>query len=145
MQSAVRSVRLIQFAMLASVGAYVVAGELVGRNQPPNSALFHVLSLVSIMMVGATVVVRRTLVLPSENLLRQKPSDARTLERWKAGYLFLYVMCDALALLGLVLRLLGLSLAHIWGFYLGGFVLLLLFSPRPPSPDLRSQFGPQFR
>jgi len=138
MESAVRSVRVIQVALLSSIVIYAFVGELVRRNHAPNDAIFHALSLASIVVVSIIVVVRRTLVLPSEQLLYQKPDDALRVERWKNAYIFLYATCEALALLGLVLRVLGFSLSHIWGFYLGGFVLLLLFSPRrPPGRDFR--------
>jgi hypothetical protein len=29
----------------------------------------------------------------------------------------------------------GFALGHVWGFYLGGFLLLLLYSPRAPRPE----------
>jgi len=82
-------------------------------------------------------VVRRTLVLPAEALLREKPSDPLVQARWKTGYIFLYALCDAMALFGLILRIAGFTLVHVWGFYLGGFLLLLLFSPRAPQSRLR--------
>lgn len=137
MKPALRLVRLFQIAMLVGIAVYAVVGELAGRNHAPDNALFHALSLASIIIVGAIMVVRRTLVLPSERLLSQKPGDMLMLERWKDAHLFLYAMCEILGLLGLILRLAGFSLAHIWGFYLGGFVLLLLFSPRTPRSDFR--------
>jgi hypothetical protein len=137
MEPAVRLIRLIQIAMLASIALYVLVGELVGRHQAPENTLFHALSLVSIILVGSTLVVRRTLVLPSELLLNQKPGDSLTLARWKSGYLTQYAMCEALGLLGLVLRLVGFSFSQVWGFYLGGFLLLLLFSPRAAGSRFR--------
>jgi len=82
--------------------------------------------------LGAAFVVRRTLVLPAEALLREKPTDPLMQARWKTGYIFLYALCEALALFGLILRMAGFTLVHVWGFYLGGFLLLLLFSPRAP-------------
>jgi hypothetical protein len=137
MESGVRVVRLIQFSMLASIVVYAGVGELVGGKHPTENNIFHVLSLVSIIIIGAILVVRRTLVLPSEQLLNQKPGDTLRLARWRGSYLFMYAMCEAVALVGLALRFLGFSLSNIWGFYLGGFVLLLLFSPRPPSSQFR--------
>jgi archaellum biogenesis protein FlaJ (TadC family) len=138
MESTVRFVRVVQVALLSSIVVYAFVGELVRRNHAPNDAVFHVLSLASIVVVSIIVVVRRTLVLPSEQLLYQKPGDTLRQQRWKNAYIFLYATCEVLALLGLVLRLLGFSLSHILGFYVGGFVLLLLFSPRrPPTRDFR--------
>ena len=124
--------RLVQIAMLVSIVLYVAVGELVGRAAAANNALFYTMSLASISTLGAAFVVRRTLVLPAEALLREKPTDPLMQARWKTGYIFLYALCEALALFGLILRMAGFTLVHVWGFYLGGFLLLLLFSPRAP-------------
>lgn len=129
--------RLVQIAMLVSIVLYVAVGELVGRATASNNALFYTMSLASISTLGAAFVVRRTLVLPAEALLREKPSDPLVQARWKNGYIFLYALCEALALFGLILRMAGFTLVHVWGFYLGGFLLLLLFSPRAPHPQPR--------
>jgi hypothetical protein len=125
-------VRLVQIAMLVSVVLYVVVGELVGRTGAGNNGLFYAISLVSITTLGAALVVRRTLVLPAETLLGEKPNDPVVQARWKTGYIFLYALCEALALFGLILRVAGFAIAQVWGFYLGGFLLLVLFSPRVP-------------
>ena len=137
METAVRLVRLVQIAMLVCIVLYVVAGEFVGHTATGNNALFYTMSLASISTLGAAFVVRRTLVLPAETLLQQKPSDPLVQARWRTGYIFLYALCEALALFGLILRMAGFTLIHVWGFYLGGFLLLLLFSPRAPQTQLR--------
>jgi hypothetical protein len=126
--SAVRLVRQIQIAMLASVALYAVAAERLVRSMAPSPAntLFHALSFISISLVGATVAVRRTLVLPAEALLKLRPDDALAVARWRTGYIFLY------GLFGFVLRMDGFTLSNVWGFYLGAFLLLMLYSPRPP-------------
>jgi len=123
--------------MLASIALYAVAGEKLARivhHNPPNT-LFHALSFISISLIGATVVVRRTLVLPSEAALRGRSHDPLAVAHWRTGYLLLYALCEVLGLFGLALRLVGFPLGNIWSFYLGGFVLLLLYSPRVPSTE----------
>jgi hypothetical protein len=139
MRFAAQMVRLVQIAMLASIALYVAAGEMLARRivHVPANSLFHALSLVSISLVGATVVVRRTLILPSEAALLLRPDDSLAAARWRAGYIFLYAMCEALGLFGIVLRLAGFSLGNVWGFYLGGFLLLLLYTPRTPRTQFR--------
>ncbi len=131
---AVRLVRQVQIAMLVSIVLYAVAGEMLAGKltHDPANTLFHALSFISISLVGATVVVRRTLVLPSEAALTQRSDDSVAVARWKTGYLFLYALCEVLGVFGLILRLSGFTLANVWGFYLGGFLLLLLYSPRAP-------------
>jgi hypothetical protein len=139
MGPAVRLVRLVQIALLVSIALYAVAGEIFARilARAPANTLFHALSFISISIVGATVVVRRTLVLPSEALLKEKSDDSVTVARWRTGYLFLYAMCEVLGVFGLILRIDGYTLANVWGFYLGGILLLLLYSPRAPRSEVR--------
>jgi hypothetical protein len=138
MGPAVRLVRQIQISLLVSMALYVVAGEMLSRAKhlAPASALFHAFSVVSISFVGASVVVRRTLILPSEAVLQQRSDDKLALARWRTGNIVSYALCDALALFGFLLRMTGFTLANVWGFYLGGFLLLLLYSPRQPRPQL---------
>ena len=138
MGSAVQVVRQIQISMLVSVALYAAAGEMLSHaiHTAPASTLFHAFSLISVSLVGATVVVRQTLVLPSEAVLRDRPDDKLAISRWKTGNIALYALCDLLGLFGLVLRLAGFTLANVWGFYLGGFLLMLLYSPRAPRPEI---------
>jgi hypothetical protein len=144
MGPAVQRVRRIQIALLISIALYAVAGEMLSRRvardtmpRVPPDTLFHALSLISVSLVGATIVVRRTLVFPSEASLRKQPDDEAAIDRWRTGYLFLYALCEVLGLFGLILRMVGFTLANVWGFYLGGFLLLLLYSPRTPRPASR--------
>jgi len=137
--------RQIQIALLVTIVLCMFVGEMVARAPARyhSNTLFHALSLISISLVGATVVVRRTLVLRSEILLKERhddvvndgslTNDGLAMARWRTGYLFLYALCELLGLFGLSLRLVGFPLANVWGFYLGGFLLLLLYSPRSIS------------
>jgi hypothetical protein len=132
MEPTQRLLRLVQISMLMSIVLFTAVGEIASRTIPLNTTLFYALSLLSISTLGVALVVRRTLVSPCETLLREKPNDALLLARWRTGYFFLYALCEALAAFGLVLRISGFALAHVWGFYAIGFLLMILFSP-PPS------------
>jgi mannose/fructose/N-acetylgalactosamine-specific phosphotransferase system component IIC len=132
MGAARRTVRQIQIAMLVGIGMYVVVGEMTGRQFAAEATALYAVSFASISLVGAILVVRRTLVLPSETQLKQKPGDAAVLSRWKMAFIVTYALCEALALFGLLLRIMGFPLTQVWPNYAGGFVLLLLFSPRAP-------------
>ena len=131
MEESARLLRVIQFAMLASIVLNVVIGELVGRTLLANPMVFYALSFAAVTAVGVLLVMRRTLVLPSESALRSRPDDTASLNRWRAGYIITYGLSEAVALFGLVLRLLGFRLSQVWTFYIAGFILLLFFSPRP--------------
>ena len=131
MGSALRTLRMIQAAMLVSIILLVYVGEKFPHiQQPPNPTIFYALSFVSISLIGAIFVVRRTLVTGSDAELVKRPSDAIVIARWKSAYVIIFALCEALALFGFTLRMLGFGLVHIWVFYLGGFALMLCFSPR---------------
>lgn len=133
MENAIKIVRLIQIAMLLSVGIFVLTGEMVGSiPKLSNPTLFYALSLATITIVGVILVVRRTLVLQSAVTLATRPNDVATLNRWRAGYVMTYALSEAIAMFGLVLRLIGFSLSQVASFYIAGFILLLFFGPRRP-------------
>lgn len=121
--------------MLVCIAIYVIIGETVHTHVSVNPTILYALSVVSISVVGALFVVRRTMVFQSEIQLRNRPDDAVIVSRWRAGYLVTFALCELLALFGLVLRLTGFSIDQVWPYYLGGFVLLLLFWPRNLPDD----------
>jgi mannose/fructose/N-acetylgalactosamine-specific phosphotransferase system component IIC len=132
-ENAIKIVRAIQIAMLLSVAIFVLAGEMVGSiPRLSDPTLFYALSLATITIVGVILVVRRTLVLQSAVTLAARPNDVATLNRWRAGYVMTYALSEAIAMFGLVLRLIGFSLSQVWSFYIAGFILLLFFGPRRP-------------
>jgi hypothetical protein len=134
-ESAIKIVRLIQIAMLLSVAMLVVVGEIVGSiPRLSNPTLFYALSLATITIVGVILVVRRTLVLQSAVTLAARPNDVATLNRWRAGYVMTYALSEAIAMFGLVLRVIGFSLSQVASFYIAGFILLVFFGPRRPAP-----------
>ncbi|MGC2195428.1 MAG: hypothetical protein WA628_12195 [Terriglobales bacterium] len=133
MESAIKIVRVLQIAMLLSVLLLVLVGEMVGSiPRLSNPTLFYALSLATITMVGVILVVRRTLVLQSTVTLAARPNDVATLNRWRAGYVMTYALSEAIAMFGLLLRIIGFSLSQVASFYVAGFILLLFFGPRRP-------------
>jgi hypothetical protein len=132
-EHAIKIVRIIQIAMLLSVLLLVVGGEVVGSiPRFSNPTLFYALSLATITIVGVILVVRRTLVLQSANMLAARPNDVATLSRWRAGYVMTYALSETIAIFGLLLRVIGFSLTQVASFYIAGFILLLFFGPRRP-------------
>ena len=134
MSGTLRTVRIVQWAMLVSILLYAVVGEVVGsRARAPDPALNYIFSTLAIAIVGVIFVVRRTLVLRSAAALATNPEDALTLSHWRSGYIVTYALCEALALFGLVLRFTGFKFEQSVPFYLGGFVMLFFFGPREPA------------
>jgi hypothetical protein len=133
MKGTLRMLRIVQWTMLGSILVYVVIGEVLGpggRAVDPSVSYFF--STASVAIVGVIFVVRRTLVLRSAESLAAHPDDAATLSHWKNGYLATYVLCETLALFGLIQRFMGFNLQQSLPYYLGGFVLLFFFGPRDP-------------
>jgi hypothetical protein len=138
MEGSIRLIRALQIAMLSAIVIYVLVGELVGSSRSADPITYYVLSLATITIVGVILVVRRTLVRQSESMLAMRPGDALTLNRWRAGYIMTYALSEAIAMFGLVLRILGFSLSQVLSFYVAGFALLLFFGPRRPRPIANS-------
>lgn len=139
METALRTIRILQIAMLISIALYVWIGERVAENVArANPAFYYAVSLVSISVVGVIFVVRRVMLSRFEAQLSIQPNDNALLTRWRAGYIVIYALCESVALFGFVLRFLGFPLARIWIFYLSGFALMLMFGPRQPKAELGS-------
>lgn len=131
---ALKTLRAVQWSMLASILLYVLLGEVAGpAARAVDPALSYIFSTMAVAIVGVIFVVRRTLVLRAAESLASHPDDALSLNHWRTGYLATYALCEALALFGLALRFLGCNLQQSVPFYLGGFVLLFFFRPRQPA------------
>ncbi|HEV3307023.1 MAG TPA: hypothetical protein VGZ91_11335 [Candidatus Sulfotelmatobacter sp.] len=133
MKSALRTLRVVQWAMLVSIVLYAFLGEVVGsRARAVDPSFSYIFSTAAVAVVGAIFVVRRTLVLRSAESLAAHPDDPITLRHWRSGYFATYGLCEALALFGFALRLLGFNFQQSLLFYAGGFVLLFFFGPKEP-------------
>ena len=125
--------RVVQWTMLGSILLYAVIGKIINfAVHPTDSSLSYVFTTAGVALVGMIFVVRRTLVLRPAEDLASRPDDSISLSHWKSGYIATYTLCEALALLGLVLRFLGFSFQQSLPFYIASFVLLLFFGPREP-------------
>ena len=134
MSSALKTLRVVQWAMLASILLYGIVGEVVGpAARAVDPALSYLFTTLAVAIVGAIFVVRRTLVLRAAESLVTQPDDILSLNHWRTGYIATYALCEALALFGLIQRFLGSNLQQSSLYYLGGFVLLFFFRPRQPA------------
>jgi hypothetical protein len=134
MTTALKTLRAVQWAMLASILLYGVVGEVLGPlARAVDPALSYLFSTLAVAIVGAIFVVRRTLVLRAAASLASQPDDILSLNHWRTGYLATYALCEALALFGLIQRFMGCTLQQSALYYVGGFVLLFFFRPRQPA------------
>jgi len=133
MPQTLRILRLVQWLMLLSILIYAVLGEVVGpHGRTVNPTINYLFSTLGVAVVGVIFVVRRTLVLRAAESLASRPDDNLSLDHWRTGYIVTYALCEALALFGLVLRVLGCNFQQCLPFYIGGFVLLFFFRARKP-------------
>jgi hypothetical protein len=136
MRGTVTTLRLARWTMLGSILVYAAIGEVFGsRAKTPDLALSYFFSTASVAIVGVIFVLRRTLVLRSAESLAANPDDALALRHWMAGSLATYVLCEALALFGLIQRFMGFNFRQSLLYYVSGFALLAFFGPR----DFRSR------
>jgi F0F1-type ATP synthase membrane subunit c/vacuolar-type H+-ATPase subunit K len=134
MTRALKTLRALQWSMLASILLYALLGEFVGpQTRGVDPALSYIFSTLAVGIVGTIFVVRRTLVQRAAAILATHPDDRLSLNHWQTGYIATYALCEALGLFGLVLRFRGSQLQQSLLFYVGAFVLLFFFSPRAPA------------
>jgi len=134
MARALKTLRAVQWSMLASILLYVAVGEFLGpRVRGVDATLSYLFSTLAVGIVGTIFVVRRTLVLRAAGALTSHPDDNVSLNHWRTGYIATYALCEALALFGLVLRFRGAAMQQSLLFYIGGFVLLFFFRPVAPE------------
>ena len=134
MESSLRLVRTVRLVLMASIVFYAaVAGWLRPYASPKTQTYFYVIAGLAAWGVEGIFFFRRKFLKPSEEILAIKPEDAVALRRWRAAYVVIYALCDAVALWGLLLRVLGFSLLLAMPFFVTGFVLMLYFAPRRPS------------
>jgi hypothetical protein len=140
MESATKTLQIVRMAMLASILLYGFVGEKLPRNSgaaPPDRRLFLALTVVAVALVVLATVLRRALVVKAQSELAIQADDKAALGRWQTGYIASYALCEAIALEGLVLRMLGFSLSQVMPFYLAAFGLILFYAPRRPSDEIR--------
>jgi hypothetical protein len=136
MSRALKTLRLAQWSMLASILLYVGLGEVVRpAARGINPTLSYIFTTLGVAIVGIIFVVRRTLVLRLAASLATTPDDLISLDHWKIGYIATYALCEGLALLGLAQRFLGDSRQRSIPYYVGAFILLAFFRPQQPARE----------
>jgi hypothetical protein len=130
---ALKTLRAVQWSMLGSVVGYAVLGEMLGPGtRAIDPSLSYVFTTLGVAIVGTIFVVRRTLVLRAAESLASHPDDILSLNQWRTGYIATYVLCETLAVFGLILRFRGCNFQQSVPYYIGGFVLLFFFRAREP-------------
>ena len=137
MHSAKNSLNLIRAAFIFAIALYMFIGEKLatGQARPLNTMLFQILAVVAVVNVIFILIIRRSMVMPSLAALASNAGDGVALNRWRAGYVLTYALCEALALYGFVLRILGVGFRSVVPFYLASVILMTYFGPRTAAAD----------
>jgi hypothetical protein len=137
MEIAKRTLNMIRAALIFAIAVYMFIGErvAVGRASPINAMLFQILAVVAVVNVVGILIVRRSTVTPAMAALLNNSADQIALNRWRGGYIVTYALCEAIALYGFVLRIIGFSYRMVVPFYLASFILMIYFGPRVPAGE----------
>jgi len=131
-QAMVRTARIFHALLLVSMLVFAFVGEKAGPaepREPEPSILPQAFALVSVLILGMAFFVRARMMRPAEEALRQRADDGQALMRWWRGNIFSFVMCEAVALYGFALRMLGGTLVGSAPFYAGAILLMLVWTP----------------
>ncbi|MEW5975145.1 MAG: hypothetical protein AB1898_04985 [Acidobacteriota bacterium] len=134
LEQSVRTVRVIHTAMVVSILAYLGIAYVVLSRRDPVPGGEGILASVLYVLSGLTIVgvfaVRR-LVLPAPDELKTASGDSsEMISKYRMGSIISFVLCEAIALYGLVLAFVSGSMAHLLRLAAVSIVLLLFLYPR---------------
>jgi len=132
LDSMVQKSRIIHLAILVSVPFYAFVGEWAGPPPGEIGFLYKILVAAAVADLGLFTFFRITMLRSAEATLATRPDDAAALGRWFTANVVTFVLCETVALLGLVIRFLGGNLVQAGPFYAVAFLLLLVVTPRRP-------------
>jgi hypothetical protein len=132
MNTAKTTLNIIRAALIFAIAIYMFTGEqfALGEPRPINAILFQVMAVVAVVNIVLIFIVRRSMVASSLAVVGTNPGDKVALNRWRTGYVITYALCEAVALYGFVLRIMGFSFRTVVPFYLASFILMIYFGPR---------------
>jgi hypothetical protein len=125
--------RKVRWALLASIGFYVIVCLRAQVNHAPKPIVLYVIMLIALNLVASMFFFRRKFIIAAETVLSVTPDEPRALARLRTGYVVIWALSEAIVLYGLVLHYMSFSFAQVSPFFMGGFVLMLFMSPRPPA------------
>ena len=132
LDSAVQRSRIVHLAILVTIPLYAFAGEMIGPPPGDVGFLYKILVAAAMADLGLFTFFRITMLRSAEEILAVRPDDAATLGRWLAANIVTFMLCETIALFGLVIRFLGGDLVKAGPFYGVALLLLLLVFPRRP-------------
>lgn len=115
----------------------IVVFLLVYLLKPPqNEVSSTTVAAIAIVAIGDLFLGRRFrdfFITPALAALRKNLQDRSAINRWYVGNVLSFCFAEAIALLGLLLRLLGAEWKVAAPFFVVGFLVLLVYFPRLDS------------
>ena len=134
MESSFKKVRLIHWVLLASIPLLAGVAE-IGRSAGSNAWTWRHWCVAGLCCWGIAGVVRlrSRLMKQSKEKLAKNGADAKGIRQWEVGQIVTFAGAEGVAWWGLLVRMV--FCGALWQaslFYMVGFSLLLLWTPRLP-------------
>jgi FtsH-binding integral membrane protein len=131
--AALKFIRTVWSVMIISLLLFPAIAEKTGpASHNTSRGLFFAITLPALLLVASWRVPRVKYIREGARRLAQHPGDARALRRWQTGHIISFMLSEAVALYGLILRYEGFSSADVVAFSAAGFMLMLFSAPRAP-------------
>jgi hypothetical protein len=133
-----RNVRILHAVSLLTMFLYIIVLRLIktpDQTVPPGIVLAFAFAAFS--NVGIALFIRSRKVQPSEEKLRTQPNDPGALNQWRVGMIISFVLAETIALLGFVLKFLGVEWKIAGAFFALAIFLMLLWMPRLDVAEAR--------
>jgi len=135
MESTVKKVRLIQWALLLAIPLFAWVAEFRRGNGNSDWTWRQWLAIgLCAWSISGAFRLRSRMLRPSKEKLMRNTADAKAAKQWEAGQVISLAIAEGVACWGLVVRMVfhgALWQASI--FYAMSVLLLLLWTPRMPS------------
>jgi hypothetical protein len=132
-ETSLRQMRIIHAAMLISIVLYAFISLRLPVHVAPQPTILYGIAFAAVANVGVIFVVRNRLLSTPGPISSPQQNNQGVLARWRTACIVTWALCEAIALYGLVLHFIGFQMSQSLFFFIVGFVLMLLFAPRPPS------------
>ena len=136
-EKSLQQIRVMHIAFVITwfLFVFILQAEL----KPPSKFIEPVtvgafaLAALSSVNIGWTM--RGKLLASSLEALQREPEDRIALARWRSANVLSFAFAESVTLFCLALKVLGASWTTAGGFFAGGLILLLLWTPRLDSSN----------
>jgi len=131
-----RMLQLIYFAILFSLVTYLVTGFLLRPTRLPPWGMKTVATLIqafyflSAGLIALIFLVRRKIYRGSPTAQLSPEEASKQIGFYRNGHVLIYVLCEAIGLIGLILLFMAGSIQHFVNLILVSFILLVVLYPR---------------